>query len=427
LCCTLTSDEAAAIDALDTGVRGGPDPESIDTKLFTLRFPTKRGTHLRSELHQRRFHVRSQRFSMLCRSAILACVTLAGVLGTPIGAAAQAIKDVQIPDTPLVLKAQGSFFVGGEKAEQTQGELGDLGPGGHIAVNQMYVRYMVPQGGDGNVPVVMVHGATLTGKSWETTPDGRMGWDEYFVRKGHPVYVPDQVGRGRSGFNQAVFNNVRAGSAPAGSLPRWLRFSDEVVWPNFRFGSKPGAPYPDSQFPVTAVDELAKQGVPDVSFGGLPAPNPTLKALSDLASQVNGAVLMGHSQSGPFPLAAALLNPTAAKGLVLVEPGRCPATYTDEQIKTLATLPILVVFGDHRDTPTGIGTLPSWQISFDSCQALIGRLKAAGGQAQMLNPPDRGIRGNSHMIMQDKNNLQIADLILQWIDERVSKRSVEKK
>ena len=76
---------------------------------------------------------------------------------------------------------------------------------------------MVPQGGDGNVPVVMVHGATLTGKSWETTPDGRMGWDEYFVRKGHPVYVPDQVGRGRSGFNQAVFNNVRAGSAPAGN------------------------------------------------------------------------------------------------------------------------------------------------------------------------------------------------------------------
>jgi hypothetical protein len=26
------------------------------------------------------------------------------------------------------------------------------------------------------------------------------------------------------------------------------------------------------------------------------------------------------------------------------------------------------------------------------------------------------------MIMQDKNNLQIADLILQWIDERVTRR-----
>jgi len=163
--------------------------------------------------------------------------------------------------------------------------------------------------------------------------------------------------------------------------------------------------------------------VPDVSFGGIPTPNPTLKALSDLAGQLNGAVLMGHSQSGSFPLAAALINPAATRGLVLVEPGSCPVTYTPEQIATLAKVPILVVFGDHRDTPTGIPTLPSWQTRFEACQALISRLRSAGGQAEMLNPPDRGIRGNSHMIMQDKNNLQIADLILQWLDERVSKRS----
>jgi pimeloyl-ACP methyl ester carboxylesterase len=371
--------------------------------------------------------VERQRVSMLFRAAILVGVPVAGVLGTPVGVLAQAIKDVQTPDTPLVLKAQGSFFVGGEKAEQTQGELGNLGPGGHITVNQMYVRYMVPQGGDGNVPVVMVHGATLTGKSWETTPDGRMGWDEYFVRKGHPVYVPDQVGRGRSGFNQAVFNNVRAGAAPPANQPVWLRFSDEGAWPNFRFGSKPGLPYSDSQFPVTAVDELSKQGVPDISFGGVPTPNPTLKALSDLAGQLNGAVLMGHSQSGSFPLEAALINPAATRGLVLVEPGSCPARYTTEQIATLAKVPILVVFGDHRDTPTGIPTLPSWQTRFEACQALISRIRSAGGQAQMLNPSERGIRGNSHMIMQDKNNLQIADLILQWVQERVSKRSGENK
>jgi pimeloyl-ACP methyl ester carboxylesterase len=367
--------------------------------------------------------VRRQHFSMLSRRGILAGVIGAAVLGTAGDLTAQTLKDVQTPAAPLVLKAQGSFFVGGERVEQTQGELGNLGPGGHIAVNQMYVRYMVPQGGDGNLPVVMVHGATLTGKSWETTPDGRMGWDEYFVRKGHPVYVPDQVGRGRSGFNQAVFNNVRAGSTPSANQPVWLRFSDEGAWPNFRFGPKAGTAYPDSQFPVSAVDELAKQGVPDVSFGGVPTPNPTFKALSDLASQLNGAVLMGHSQSGSFPLAAALINPAATRGLVLVEPGSCPATYTPEQIATLATVPILVVFGDHRDTPTGIPTLPSWQTRFEACQALIGRLKSAGGQAEMLNPPDRGIRGNSHMIMQDKNHLQIADLILQWLGERVRKRS----
>jgi pimeloyl-ACP methyl ester carboxylesterase len=332
---------------------------------------------------------------------------------------AQALKDVEIARTPLVLKAQGSFFVGGDRVEQTQGELGNLGPGGHITVNQMYVRYMVPQGGDDNLPVVMVHGATLTGKSWETTPDGRMGWDEYFVRKGHPVYVPDQVGRGRSGFNQAIYNNVRAGAVAPAVQPEWLRFSDESVWPNFRFGPKAGVAFPDSQFPLAAVDELAKQAVPDMNRG-LPIPTPTIRALSDLALQLKGAVLMGHSQSGSFPLAAALIKPKVTKALVLVEPGSCPPDYTNDEIKALATVPLLVVFGDHRNNPTGLPTLPTWQARFEACQALIGRLKAAGGQAQMLDPTDRGIRGNSHMIMQDKNSLQIADLILKWLNERVS-------
>jgi pimeloyl-ACP methyl ester carboxylesterase len=365
--------------------------------------------------------LRSERLLTLCRTLTLTLATVATTLGTTGPLRAQALADAQVPDAPLILKAQGSFFVGGEKVEQTKSELGNLAPEGHITVNQMYVRYMVPQGGD-KAPVVMVHGATLTGKTWETTPDGRMGWDEYFVRKGHAVYVPDQVGRGRSGFNQASFNNVRSGSVAPATQPEWLRFSDENIWPNFRFGSKSGAPFPDTQFPVSAVNELAKQAVPDLNRG-LPTPTPTIKALADLAAQLKGAVLMGHSQSGSFPLAAALLNPAATKALVLVEPGSCPATYTAEQINALATVPLLVVFGDHRTNPTGIPTLPTWQERYVACESLIGRITAAGGQAHMLDPTTRGIRGNSHMIMQDKNSLQIADLILQWLDEQASERS----
>lgn len=65
--------------------------------------------------------------------------------------------------------------------------------------------------------------------------------------------------------------------------------------------------------------------------------------------------------------------------------------------------------------------MPFWQRPFDECQAFIARVKAAGGRAEMLYPPDRGIPGNSHMIMQDRNNLQIAELILKWIDESVGR------
>jgi len=69
---------------------------------------------------------------------------------------------------------------------------------GTITIDQMYVRYQVPVGELG-VPITLIHGCCLTGKTWETTPDGRMGWDEYFVRHSHPTYVIDQVWRGAFG------------------------------------------------------------------------------------------------------------------------------------------------------------------------------------------------------------------------------------
>jgi len=129
---------------------------------------------------------------------------------------------------------------------------------------------------------------------------------------------------------------------------------------------------------------------------------------------------MGHSESGLYPLEAALTSATGMKGLILTEPpGGCGGTtYTDQQIATLATVPILVLFGDHLDTPS---PLINWQNAFNNCQAFIARVKAAHGNAQMLYPPDLGIHGNSHMFMLDKNNLQIADLVLKWTDQNVGK------
>ena len=60
----------------------------------------------------------------------------------------------------------------------------------------------------------IVHGCCLSTKSWQTTPDGRMGWDEYFVRQGFDTYMIDQVGRARSGFDATKYNMVRDGVTP---------------------------------------------------------------------------------------------------------------------------------------------------------------------------------------------------------------------
>ena len=86
----------------------------------------------------------------------------------------------------------------------------------------------------------------------------------------------------------------------------------------------------------------------------------------------------------------------------------------------MAKIPTLVVFGDH------LGDVPSspikWKERFDGCQEFVDQVKAAGGDATMMHLPKYGQFGNSHMLMQDKNSNQVADLILKWIDEHVESK-----
>src|SRR5579872_304815 len=308
---------------------------------------------------------------------------------------------------PLVLKEQGSFFVGGETKK-----INSTPPGGEITVNQMYVQYQTPMNAVQHVPVVMVHGCCLSSKTWETTPDGRMGWNEYFGRKGRSVYLADQVSRARSGFDPETFNDVRAGKKPPSALPSVLDATHQTAWAIFRFGPSFNKPFADEQFPVDAAGELYKQMIPDLN-STLPNPNPTWTDMAALGVKLKGAVLIGHSESGFFPEQAALIDPSGIKANISIEMP-CPDLKPD-QIATLAKIPTLMVFGDHLgDVPGSI-----WGGAFDSCKKFVDQVKAAGGDAEMMHLPALGLKGNSHMLMQDKNNLQIADLILKWIDEHV--------
>ena len=151
------------------------------------------------------------------------------------GVMAQTLAEITKPDEPLVLESRGSFYIGGDSVEASANQLMSVmnqpAPvAGHITLNQMYVDYMVPAEATG-VPVVMVHGGTVMGKSWDTTPDGRMGWYEYFVRQGHPVYVPDQIGRARSGADLRILNEVRAGEAEVTDIPNIFYHANEQNWP----------------------------------------------------------------------------------------------------------------------------------------------------------------------------------------------------
>jgi hypothetical protein len=161
---------------------------------------------------------------MRTRKPILAkmselAIALSVALGLmPAVAAAQDFSDLQFPNGALALKAEGSFFVGGNVHQVPDPYAGGPSvagvfppsnrPGGSM-VNQMYVQYQLPAKNNNLPPIVFVHGCCLSTKSWETTPDGRMGWLEYFVRQGFDTYSADQVGRARSGFDALQYQQVR--------------------------------------------------------------------------------------------------------------------------------------------------------------------------------------------------------------------------
>lgn len=326
---------------------------------------------------------------------------------------AQSFGALRSESEPLQLRAIGSFYVGGEKQRQNSLELGGFSSDGAITINQMYVNYMIPEQRKDSISFVLIHGMNLSGKTWETTPDGRMGWQEYLIRKGYPVYVVDQVGAGRSGFNQKNYNLVKAGNIASNTQEAFQRISDDNTWINFRFGLQDGKPVKEAKFPIGSVDEFSKQSIP-FSLFGLPNPNPNFLNLSKLATELRHTVLVSHSQSGGFPIETALITPKGIDAIVMLEPGGTGAQYTDEQVKLLASIPIVVVFGDNIENETG---LPghSWKNYYDGWGKLVERVNAAGGKAKIIYLPDMGIFGNSHMLMQDSNNQQIADIMLSWL------------
>lgn len=321
--------------------------------------------------------------------------------------------------SPLVIKEQGSFFVGGRNKTVSQPASGPIpAQTGEITVNQMYVQYQIPMKGDQHVPVVMVHGCCLSSKTWETTPDGRMGWRQYFERNDRSVYLADQVSRARSGFDPTPFASARDGRTPASKMPGILDATHEIAWTVFRFGPKYGQTFPDEQFPVQAVGELYKQMIPDLN-SELPTPNPTWTQMAALGVKLKGAVLMGHSESGFFPEEAALIDPSGVRGIVSIEMP-CRAL-SQAEVQKVAKIPSLFIFGDHLADVTG-GPV-NWQQSLDGCKALVDRLKKAGGDATMMHLPEMGIKGNSHMLMQDRNSDRIADLVIAWLDQHVDRKA----
>ena len=102
-------------------------------------------------------------------------------------------------EMPIELAAQGSFYFGFDHITAPgELDLSDLrsNAGEIFPIHQGYVRFQVPVR-PRKYPMVMVHGAGQTGKTYENTRD-REGYESIFLRRGWSVYIPDVTTRGRA-------------------------------------------------------------------------------------------------------------------------------------------------------------------------------------------------------------------------------------
>jgi hypothetical protein len=308
---------------------------------------------------------------------------------------------------PIALRDMGSFHIGGRQIEVSGqptkevlftpgGVPAKVDPNGTYQVEQMYAQYFLVQNPKGKLPLMLWHGGGLTGVTYETKPDGNPGWLNYFLRHGWDTYISDAMERGRSGWTDKFKGE-----------PVFLPLGDP--WERFRLGpigswnadKAKRTTYPGVQFPLEAYEQFMKQGVPRWTT----TDDAIVAAYIELVDKVCPCVVLVHSQAGSFGFKVSVARPDNEKALIAFEPS---ATGSKDKVAALK-MPIVVIYGDNAKDH------PRWGKIRQNVHDYAGLIKQAGGSIETIDLPDIGIRGNTHMMMMDKNSDQIADIMQKWL------------
>ncbi|HEV7268594.1 MAG TPA: esterase [Falsiroseomonas sp.] len=314
---------------------------------------------------------------------------------------------------PVSLQDWGSFHVGGREVVISGqpvrevlftpgGVPARVDPNGTYLMGGMYAQYMIPANPRGQAPLLLWHGGGLTGVTWETTPDGREGWQSFFLRRGWPTYVSDAVERGRAGWSMIP---EQTGGQP-------VLLTVDNPFERFRIGAGQGSyqrgeVLPGNQFPADrdSYMNFMRQVVPRFTTTDAL----TLESYLALLDRVGPSVVVAHSQAGLFGWRAAQERPDKVRALVLIEPA---AIGDAAKVAALRNIPVLMVYGDYIAQDSRWPTIRGNGVRFAEA------VRAAGGSVDVVDLPDRGIRGNSHMIMMDRNSDQVAQLVQDWLEAK---------
>ena len=327
-------------------------------------------------------------------------------------------------DTTLNLSDIGMFSAGGTVTEPVEGEYDptqnwmDVNrPGNTAHVDHANVLYMTPAEDNGN-PIVYLHGYGQSRMGWLTTPDGRDGWAQMFLRNGHAAYLVDQPGRGEAGAATSMTTD--------GFLDAWAEDSkdykpgDQAWYTHFRIGRVVPERYEGSQFPEgeEAQDQFFRQMTPNTTTFDMAKSAAAVSAvLAEVKERTgNKSIFITHSQGSAVGWDVDVENISA---IIAIEPGGAPQVDSEQYNKLLeAKIPIIFYYGDYMENgPEDIMSSGFWSGIKAGSFAFAEAYNAAGGDATVIDLPAIGITGNSHFMFQEMNNQEIADHIENWLGE----------
>jgi pimeloyl-ACP methyl ester carboxylesterase len=344
------------------------------------------------------------------------------------------------------LGQRGFFYVGGKYVGE---------PGKEIMQGQAYVEVLAPKDVRRPYPLVLIHGAGVTATYWMGTPDGRKGWADYFVEQGYIVYLMEQPMRGRSAAH------------PADGPTRMFTVRDQEIlftatategtWPQAKLHTQFPGEGPNKGRKGDPILDALYASIVETIASLVETQQRNKEAGAALLDRIGPAILVTHSQSGPIGWLIADARPHLVKAIVAIEPSGppfeatvigtgqarawgptdIPITYDPpvkdaseiaiereakadgpdlfvcwmqkapaRQLVNLKNIPVMVMAAE-----------ASYHAVYDHCTAKY--LNQAGVKTDFIRLQDKGIRGNGHGVMIEKNNLDIAHVVDEWVLQNV--------
>jgi pimeloyl-ACP methyl ester carboxylesterase len=316
----------------------------------------------------------------------------------------------------LRIAEQGFFWVGVTYEER----------GGQTIVDgsQLYVEFQKPEEQTQPYPVVLIHGGGGQSLDWMGTPDGRPGWRTLLLQRGYAVYMIDRPGHGRSPRHPG-----EAHGEPLSMVP-----SVETLGPLFTGPDNPA----HTQWPGTGGRDDPDLAQFLASSSHTPfdpvAHHAVLRRRgAELLDLIGPAILITSSAGGPAGWLMADARPGLVRAVVALEPlgpsGPVPFPWG------LAASPLTydppgepeLVDGLQADPPRRLPNLANIPIAIVSAEqsfanamddGTVAFLRQAGCErVDHLRLGELGVHGNGHLMMIERNNAEVLDVVTAWLSK----------